>query len=60
MSTNIRCVCYDRGVEDLVRLALQNHWTLEQLCVHTQCGTACGMCIPYIRDEMRQAGITGL
>ena len=60
MPTNIRCVCYEVSVVALVDQAIRNNWNLEQLCVNTKCGTACGMCIPYIRDEMRAHGLTGL
>jgi bacterioferritin-associated ferredoxin len=55
----MRCICYDRTIVDIVQQALQNGWDIEQIKSTTKCGSRCGLCVPYIRNEMCEQGITG-
>jgi bacterioferritin-associated ferredoxin len=45
---NIRCICKDVGVKELVELAKQKNWDIEQIKNNTGCGNQCGLCVPYI------------
>lgn len=44
-----KCVCFDKSFADLLFLAQNNNWNFLQLQKNTQCGTACGLCVPYIQ-----------
>ena len=55
----MQCICYNHTIQQIVEQAIANCWNIEQIKIHTNCGTACGMCIPYIHDALREAGATG-
>lgn len=44
-----RCICHDLSFEQLKALAADDRLDFEQLQLKTRCGTACGMCEPYVR-----------
>lgn len=41
----VRCVCFDTTFEQLKALGMRS---LEEVQRETQCGTKCGLCVPYI------------
>lgn len=47
-----RCVCMNLTFEHLRSLADEEHLTLAQLQARTHCGTACTLCLPYLRLMM--------
>jgi bacterioferritin-associated ferredoxin len=44
-----RCVCRRTRFEDLLPLAREHGWDLEELSRVTGCGLQCGLCRPYLR-----------
>src|SRR5690606_24862249 len=44
-----RCVCRRPRFEDLLPLAREHGWDLEELSRVTGCGLQCGLCRPYLR-----------
>ena len=44
-----RCVCRRFPFADLLPLAREHGWTLEDVMRETGCGDQCGLCRPYIR-----------
>lgn len=44
-----RCVCRARPFAELLPLARQASWNLEQLTAATGCGGQCGLCRPYLK-----------
>lgn len=44
-----RCICYDTTFAELLVLSKMNDWTYEQVLEKTGCGSACGLCLIYIK-----------
>ena len=43
------CVCQRRPFAELLPLAQDNGWTLDDIARETGCGASCGLCRPYLR-----------
>lgn len=52
-----RCVCLDRTFAELLPLAQESSWGLEELATATGCSRRCGLCRPYLR-RMLETGET--
>lgn len=48
-----RCVCMNVTFKRLLELARQPGWDFLSLQQATGCGTACGMCVPYIHVALK-------
>ena len=48
-----RCVCQRTLFADLLPLARAGNWSLETLMQETGCGDQCGLCLPYLRQMLR-------
>lgn len=44
-----RCICFDTSFTELLVMSKMNNWTFEQLLEKTGCGSACGLCLVYIK-----------
>jgi hypothetical protein len=49
----IKCVCYNKTFSELLVLAKKYNWTTTQIVENTRCGTACGLCVPYIEECLK-------
>jgi len=47
-----RCVCYEKTFSELLAESQKNGWTAEQIREIVGCGSACGMCFPYIKEVL--------
>ena len=47
-----RCLCRDRTFAELLPLARDGGWDLEELMRRTGCGAGCGLCRPYLRQML--------
>lgn len=52
-----RCVCTGRSFASLLSLARRRSWGLQELQAGTGAGSACGLCLPYLRVCLRD-GVT--
>lgn len=48
-----RCVCYGTLFTVIISKAKAEGWTMEDIERILGCGSACGMCKPYIREGLR-------
>jgi bacterioferritin-associated ferredoxin len=48
-----RCVCQRTLFADLLPLAREGQWSLATLLQETGCGDQCGLCLPYLRQMLR-------
>ena len=48
-----RCVCQRTLFADLLPVARAAGWTLDALMQETGCGDQCGLCLPYLRQMLR-------
>ncbi len=48
-----RCVCRKIAFSELLELAQEVGPDFDALARETQCGSACGMCVPYIQLMLR-------
>jgi bacterioferritin-associated ferredoxin len=48
-----RCVCRKIAFSELLQLAQEIGSDFDALARQTQCGSACGMCVPYIQLMLR-------
>jgi NAD(P)H-nitrite reductase large subunit len=49
------CICFDRKIDSIIiESKKKNLKTIDDIKEETGCGTACGMCIPYIERELRK------
>ncbi len=48
-----RCICYDISFAEILKKSIQNKWTAEEAKNEVGCGSACGMCFPYIVEVLK-------
>jgi len=48
-----RCYCYQKMFAEIVALAKNNNWNLENIQEHLLFGKKCGLCMPFIRDAIK-------
>lgn len=51
------CVCRRRPFAEILPLARERGWSLEDIMRETDCGAGCGLCRPYLR-RMLESGQT--
>jgi bacterioferritin-associated ferredoxin len=44
-----KCICFDTDFTTILVQAKLNNWSYEDVEKHLGCGSACGMCIEYIK-----------
>lgn len=53
-----RCVCFSTTFAEILEAARPNGWTVEDVEQALGCGSACGMCKPYIRECLKTGETT--
>ena len=48
-----RCICMRMPFAELLPLAREQRWSLEDVMRETGCGDQCGLCRPYLRRMLR-------
>lgn len=48
-----RCVCFSTTFAEILEAARPHGWTVEDVEQALGCGSACGMCKPYIRECLK-------
>ena len=43
------CVCFNISFRTLRRMCSDRHERVPQVCRQTRCGSACGLCVPYLQ-----------
>ena len=48
-----RCICFSMTFSEILEEARPKGWTADDVEKALGCGSACGMCKPYIRESLR-------
>ncbi len=52
----IECLCFGKPIPEIIKEAKKkNLKSIDEILEKIECGTACGMCVPYIEKAFKKA-----